>query len=141
MKLDQAGAFQQQKTREQILDRASQHLAICPDAQDVVKNCHKLKQASKAISILTVGTKLVSMWLMLPKYSSYWASRRIIIPHASRLFFLKPMWVAAVVALSSAVSYLASKLIREYYYKYTDDYRRKDLSKIPTLWMDKVVNN
>jgi hypothetical protein len=39
--------------------------------------------------------------------------------------------------LSSAISYLASKTIREYYYKYTDDYRRKDLSKIPTLWLDK----
>jgi len=130
LKLDQAGALLHQKTREQVLDRASQHLAISPDAQDVVKNCHKLVQGAKAISILTLGTKLVSIWL-LPKYS--WASR---IPHAG-LFFLKPTCVAAVVALSSAVSYLASKMIREYYYKYTDDYRRKDLSKIPTLWMDK----
>lgn len=130
LKLDQAGALLQAKTREQVLDRASQHLAISPDAQDVVKNCQKLKQGAKAISIFTLATKLVSIWL-LPKYS--WANR---IPY-SGLFFLKPKWMATVVALSSAVSYLASKIIREYYYKYTDDYRRKDLSKIPTLWMDK----
>jgi hypothetical protein len=129
LKLENAGALLQAKTREQVLDRASQHLAISPNAQDVVENCHKIVKGANAISILTLATKLVLMWLT-PKYS--WASR----VHAG-LFFLKPKWVAAVVALASGVSYLASKIIREYYFKYTDDYRRKDLSKIPTLWMDK----
>jgi phenylpropionate dioxygenase-like ring-hydroxylating dioxygenase large terminal subunit len=129
LKLDNAGALLQAKTREQVLDRASQHLRICPDAQDVVKNCHKLVKGANAVSILAVATKLAAIWLA-PKYS--WVSRI----HTG-LFLLKPKWVAAVVALSSAVSYLASKTIREYYYKYTDDYRRKDLSKIPTLWLDK----
>jgi phenylpropionate dioxygenase-like ring-hydroxylating dioxygenase large terminal subunit len=129
LKLDNAGAFTQAKTREQVLDRASQHLNICPDAQDVVKNCHKLVKGANTISILAVATKLAAIWLA-PEYS--WASRI----HTG-LFLLKPKWVAVVVALSSAVSYLASKIIREYYYKYTDDYRRKDLSKIPTLWLDK----
>jgi phenylpropionate dioxygenase-like ring-hydroxylating dioxygenase large terminal subunit len=131
LKLDNAGGLLQAKTREQVLDRASQHLRISPDAQDVVKNCQKLIKGAKTISILTLATKLVSIWLNTPKYS--WASSRI----PTDLFFLKPRWVAAVVALASAVSYLASKIIREYYYKYTDDYRRNDLSKIPTLWMDK----
>jgi phenylpropionate dioxygenase-like ring-hydroxylating dioxygenase large terminal subunit len=129
LKLDNAGAFLQAKTREQVLDRASQHLNICPDAQDVVKNCHKVVKGANAISILAVATKLAAIWLT-PKYS---LASRI---HTG-LFLLKPKWVAAVVALSSAISYLASKTIREYYYKYTDDYRRKDLSKIPTLWLDK----
>jgi hypothetical protein len=129
LKLENAGALLQAKTREQVLDRASQHLAISPNAQDVVQNCHKIVKGANAISTLTLATKLVLMWLT-PKYN--WASRM----HAG-LFFLKPKWVATVVALASGVSYLASKIIREYYFKYTDDYRRKDLSKIPTLWMDK----
>jgi hypothetical protein len=36
------------------------------------------------------------------------------------------------------VSSLANRLEKEYYFKYTDDFRRRDLKKIPTkIWIDK----
>jgi hypothetical protein len=38
----------------------------------------------------------------------------------------------------SLVSFLAGKLEKEYYFKYTDDFRRADMKKIPLkIWLDK----
>jgi hypothetical protein len=50
---------------------------------------------------------------------------------------LKPTALTAVLGISSLVSWLASKLKREHYFKYTAAYREKDVNKIPSVWMDK----
>jgi hypothetical protein len=50
---------------------------------------------------------------------------------------LKPTALTAVLGISSLASWLARKLKREHYFKYTEAYREKDVNKIPSVWMDK----
>ena len=127
LKLDNAGAFTHAKTREFVLDRETQHLAVCPDAQDTVRNCQRIHKSGKALANILIVAKLLSFLLV----------ERL--PLASRInAILKPSWVAATVALSSFASWLASKIVREYFFKYTDSYRRKDMKQIPKkVWIDK----
>jgi nitrite reductase/ring-hydroxylating ferredoxin subunit len=123
LQLGQSGAFLQTPPRDVVLDRKSQHLDITPSAQDVVSNCQKVTKLSK-IAILALGfAKLCSKY-----WTKLYAVDRI----------LKPWVLVLACGISAILSYIARKITREYYFKYIDSYRRKDLSRIPeSIWADK----
>ncbi|KAL3941147.1 MAG: hypothetical protein SGARI_000697 [Bacillariaceae sp.] len=126
MKLDSAGAFLDTPDRSVILDRKTQHLDICPDSQDAVNNAKKVRNSSLFLAIATVAFKLTGKWLG----ASFAMARRLD-------SFLKPSIVIATTFVSLLASFLAHKMVREYFFKYTQDYRRKDMSKIPkNIWKD-----
>jgi phenylpropionate dioxygenase-like ring-hydroxylating dioxygenase large terminal subunit/uncharacterized protein YaaQ len=131
LKLDSAGTFLKAAERSVILKREDQHLKNVPESQDVVRNCQRVIKVSKAISTVVVATKLyMSLLANNSSPKSAFVGRLNVI--------LRPSLVATILGLSTVASYLARKLKREYYYKYTDDMRRKDLSSIPkTVWLDK----
>ena len=123
LQLDEAGNFLQTPPREFVLDRKAQHLDIAPSAQDVVRNCDKIVTRSKTFTLALIVAKLLG---------KYW-------PKAQQLnSILKPWTLLTVGAIATVVSLVAQKIKAEYFFKYTDDYRRNDLSKIPTkIWTDK----
>ena len=123
LQLDDAGAFLQTPSREFVLDRKSQHLGISPSAQDVVRNCETIMKRSKVFTIALVAAKLLG---------KYWGKAQVLNA------VLKP-WVLLIAGgLAAAASFVANKVKAEYFFKYTDEFRRKDMSKIPkSIWSDK----
>jgi hypothetical protein len=121
--LDDAGAFLQTPSREFVLDRKAQHLDITPSAQDVVRNCDTIVKRSKLFAAVLVGAKILGM---------YYAKARILNT------ILKPWALVAAGGLATLVSFVATKIKAEYFFKYDDSLRRKDMSKIPkVVWADK----
>ena len=117
LKLDSAGAFLETPSRTVVLDRKAQHLDICPDSQDAVKNFRRVERAGLILSVAAMLTRLLLT--------------------GSERAFLKPSFTAWTVSISLFISFLARKVRREYHFKYTEDYRRKDMQKIPkNIWLD-----
>jgi phenylpropionate dioxygenase-like ring-hydroxylating dioxygenase large terminal subunit len=122
LQLDAAGAFSKTPPRSVVLDRQRQYLDISPDAQDVVRNCERIVKSTKLFLALVVLAKVVTgSWAKAQAFDK----------------FLKPSVLTGLIGISSLASWLAKKLKREYYFKYTEEIRRKDMGKIPTVWSDK----
>lgn len=101
--------------RTVVLDRKTQHLDICPDSQDAVRNCQRIRNVGVAISAIWTALSLSTLRPNLPA------------------FVKSVAWPA--VALTTA--YFAEQIRSSFYYKYTRDKLRKDLSKIPKkTWTD-----
>jgi hypothetical protein len=125
MRLDSAGAFLETPSRRVVLDRKTQHLDICPDSQVVVRNCQMVERAGLVLSLATVLAKVVL------GFNSQGT------PAKCLSFFLKPSFTVWTLGISFFVSFLAGRIRREYFFKYSEDYRRKDMSKIPKkIWLD-----
>jgi hypothetical protein len=122
LQLDAAGAFSETPDRSVVLDRKRQFLDLVPDARDVVRNCECIMRTTNILSVMVVLAKVLTM-----SWSRARAYDRV----------LKPTALTAVLGISSLVWWLASKLKREHYFKYTAAYREKDVNKIPSVWMDK----
>jgi hypothetical protein len=119
LRLDSAGAFLETPSRAVVLDRKIQHLDICPDSQDALKFFRRVEQAGLVVSIAALATKLLFM------------------TGSNKIAFLKPSFMAWTVGISLFISLLARRVCQEYYFKYTEDYRRKDMQKIPkNIWLD-----
>ncbi|KAG7367561.1 Rieske domain containing protein [Nitzschia inconspicua] len=125
MKLDSAGAFLETASRNVVLDRKTQHLDICPDSQAALRNCQRTRLVGALLAATLICTKS-----LLPVMMKYQVARQLD-------GFLRPFSVVAVSSLSLVIGGIAHKMCREYFFKYTPDYRRKDMSKIPKLiWKD-----
>lgn len=123
LKLDEAGVFLQTPSREFVLDRKSQHLDITPSAQGVVRNCESIMVRSKLFAMMLLAAKLLG---------KYWVKASVLNS------ILKPWVLLTATGLAASASFVASKIKAEYFFKYTDDLRRKDMNKIPKLiWADK----
>jgi phenylpropionate dioxygenase-like ring-hydroxylating dioxygenase large terminal subunit len=109
--------------REMTLDRRVQHLNICPDSQGVVKNCDRIIQMAKFVSLAVAAVKAVAV------------SRGA----ATVGKFLSPPRLGAVFGMSLFANWLAKKMRREFFFKYTEALRDRDLAKTPkNIWLDKI---
>ncbi len=121
-----SGKLTKDPVRRETLDRELQHTRICPDSQGFVKNCRRIQLSSAAL-FLTLS--VLKMWSVLTLASNGEFVRRVAAA-------LKPavMWKGLV---ASCVSWwLAGKLRREFYFKYTEELRDRDLKHIPKVWLD-----
>ena len=98
--------------REVVLDRETQHLRICPDSQDAVRNCQRIS---------TIGALGTAAWCVL---------------RASGI--LPRPWRSTVVpVVAAAASWIANGVRRRFYYSYTPDMQHRDLQNIPVkTWSD-----
>jgi len=123
LKLDESGKFLETPTREFVLDRKTQNLDICLDSQGTVRNCKRAKKITKILSVALFLSKCMS--LTTPSSNLFKSA-------------LKSSSMVASFGLLYVVSFLANKLEKEYYFKYTDDMRRDDMAKIPKkIWIDR----
>jgi len=123
IRLDESGALLETPSREIVLNRKTQILDNCKDLRDVVRNCGKAKRASTFLAISLSIAKFVSLKLGQPS---------LMRP------LLKMSSMSYTFAILFMVSKLADKLEKEYFFKYTDDYRRRDMKKIPEkIWIDR----
>ena len=133
-RLDDSGAFLQTPPREFVLDRKTQNLDISNDSRDVVKNCVRTKRAARILSVvLALGRAAAS----LASKTTTPSSPGGVVNAVLKNLFKTPVLVSVFGVLSLA-SFLAGRLEKEYYFKYTDDFRRADMKKIPEkIWLDK----
>ena len=134
LKLDESGAFLQTPTREMVLDRKTQNLDISKDSQDVVQNCRRVQKVTKILSAALVLAKMSSLW-----YGNTPSPPPSLKPLSAFLSktILKTSSLCASFIVMYISSFLAKKIEKEYFFKYTDDMRRKDMKKIPKkIWVD-----
>jgi hypothetical protein len=127
MALDRSNALQQAPRREVVLDREEQHLRICPDSQAVVKNCDRVRRASLLMALSVIATKL---WTVAFRESL----KAGVVDRLNSI--LRPKPVSWVLAATTVAYWLASKLRREFFFKYTNALRDRDLKNIPKVWLD-----
>ena len=133
LKLEESGAFLQTPLREVVLDRKTQTLDLCKDSQKTVRLCKRLQKASRWLLTTLSVVKLLSLQPSLSSSTS---------PGQRVLRLLKPILkISPLLAMGSflcIVSYLAKRLENEFYYKYTDEFRKRDMKKIPKeIWVDR----
>jgi len=112
--------------RTEILDRAAQHLAVCADSQDAVRNCRYVTAG---------GLLLAASWLAL----------RLLVPSApvsssSSTFLRVGRRVGRSVALpvlGLLVAWVANAVRTSFFYIYTKAKLHRDLRRIPErIWAD-----
>jgi hypothetical protein len=121
--------------REQILDRWAQHTALCPDSQGAVAKAGVALTAACAlfvVSIFALGLRAVqaaaaSQHASLSPLGAVTAA----ISNA-------PGW-AVLAVVATVVAVLAAKLRAEFFFKYTETLRDRDLRKISNVYPDTAI--
>ena len=108
------------KPREYVLDRFVQHTKICPDSISALKNCVRIKKLSILVWCLTLLSHL-SFQQSTGLFSSFILKRKL-----PKIFFF----------LSPFVTLVTHKLEKEFYFKYSEEFWKRDVQKIPTVWLD-----
>lgn len=125
--------------REVVLDRFVQHTSVCQDSMDVVRNCERVDKAAKVVALLPVLLKVLFAGASSVATSS---SSSLVIGALSRwnnFLSARPGVILGTWTVAAVVSYLSNKLRKEFFFKYTDKYRERDMDNIPkSVWMDHV---
>ena len=143
LKLDNSGAFlpANMPTRFDVLNRETQHLQHSRDAQDTVRTCKKIAKICKYVFTALVCSKLY-LTSIAAVVGGGVTSPASMSPALSWMIkmnsILKLSLVFPTLLLTGLVGKLAEKLRLEYYFKYTDDLRQRDMDNIPKkVWIDK----
>ncbi len=105
------------------LDRQLQHLNICPDSQHTVQNCHRIALAAKFIGVTAAVVKAMAIPRGLTAAGNWLSTPRL----------------GVTLGMCALVNWVATKIRREFYFKYTEDLRNRDLATTPRkVWLDKV---
>lgn len=117
--------------RSVVLDRAKQHLEICRDSQDVVRNCKRIITGCYTFTAMWVATRLFSLLLPLSLVSQVLFSTQLSRKLLSVL--LMPVWPI----MASLTAWVANTIRQQFYYRYTKSKLQRDLNKIPIkIWAD-----
>lgn len=102
-------------TREVALDRYQQHTKVCPDTQGFLKKSKMIQKGSLVSMVVSIAGVLVAK-------NALWKR------------------VSAFVGVSSSIVYmLMKKCAKEFYFKYTNEFRDRDMDKIPSVYVDKEL--
>ncbi len=124
-------------TRREVLDREKQHTLICKESMLLVKNCQRLRKVMKAIAFIPVFFRVLagSSSISVPSC----LGMKLLSPLIMKVnHILNPSLVLAMWTVSVLTTYVATKLEKEFEFKYTSEFRDKDNDKIPSVWMDSL---
>ena len=141
-------------SRERVLDRYEQHTRICPDSMDVVKRCEGTMRWSKlagaatilakiaALSRSSVGGATIAPSGVAGKFPAVWRSfsrfSSVVSESADRIFatILRDRTFYSLLSLAFLSHYIASRIRKEFFFKFDDELHRKDIKSIAKNWMD-----
>lgn len=104
------------------LDRQLQHLNICPDSQTAVRNCQRIASAAQFIAVAAAAIKVMAISRGVTVAGNWLSNPRL----------------GATFGMCALVNWIATKIRREFYFKYTEDLRNRDLAGTPRkVWLDK----
>jgi len=141
-------------SREVVLDRFKQHTAICPESMSCVKNCRLIQKLSKFTFVLSILNKVLGLGgtsTTTITSTTHAAAAMINLSKSSTIlnglvsfakntlsYFNNPKSLITIWIISAMSYYVAKKIEKEFYFKYTNEYRNRDLAKIPSVWEDIV---
>jgi hypothetical protein len=110
--MKKVGLLESIPPRKVVLDRKAQHLDICPDSQDTVRNCEFIKRTSLAVT-------------------AAWILRTFMNKNVNARMF---WWIPLVF---SGAGLSAEWIRKQFYYNHLEANRDKDLKNIPKkMWLD-----
>lgn len=116
--LYRSGQLQRTPPREEVLDRKTQHLDICPDSQGFVRKCRTIRNTSLGV---------LAAWMV----RAVW--QRALLP-TSKSKFLLQLWLPL---LTAGVAWSTDQLQKQFFFVKTKSSRDKDLEQIPIkAWLD-----
>jgi len=138
--MDKSGQLSHLPPRSSVLDLEKNHVRLCPDSQDVVKNCDTIQRISKILFGLTLLAKMISTTTLpsTPLAPDSVMKRIVTTPVVSCIMkkCLSTSFVMAILSVSAVASWLSSSLRKYFFFRYEESFRDKDLEKMPTLWAD-----
>ena len=129
------------KTREEVLDRYSQHTSICKDSMEFVKKCQTIRKYVKSIALFPVFVKFMTSVMLnnTPSAPIGFSKSSLFVSSLSKVnCIMRPSLILTAWTLSAITLYLTKKLEKQFKFKYTGEYRDKDMGKIPSVWMDSL---
>jgi len=143
-------------TREEVLDRYEQHTKVCQDSMDVVRRCDRVISTSKVTGFLLIFMKMVlrsiattasatwqnpfgsgvTIFAAVRQLASQSASLAGGLANRMAAYLLQDRVFYPVVALAFLSSTLASRIRREFFFKFDEELHRKDVKLITRNWMD-----
>jgi hypothetical protein len=149
--------FEPWPSRETVLDRYEQHTKNCPDSQALVSRCDRVMKRSKVL-----GWALILLKLAVKPQSSIEAAtatatglfelgsfalgfRSVVstisstlctlaTSFANRLVQTKPFF--GILAVLFVSHYIAARIKREFFFKFTDNIHHEDIKFIANNWQD-----
>jgi hypothetical protein len=144
--------FEEWPSREVVLDRFRQHTSVCPDSLDVVRNCDSVMKISKFIGTALIFLKIMfrsSPFPLLQDSFSYafptsiYAARQILIQVIAKIMMnrvvqslLSSKTFYTILSLLALSHWIASRVEREFFFKFDDELHRKDVKHIAKNWVD-----
>lgn len=141
--------------REEVLDRYEQHTKICSDSMDVVKRCEGAMKASKLVGLALVFMKMVmrtsgasvQSTLTNPFVSgiSVAAIRQTIshstsficgLAHRAAASLVRDKAFYPIIALAFLSHFVASRIKKEFFFKFDNELHQKDIKYIAKNWVD-----
>jgi hypothetical protein len=144
--------FDEWPSREVVLDRYAQHTSICPDSMDVVRNCDWVIRRSKLVGAAMLFMKVMYERSSFPTMQAFHDS--IVLPTSIAAVKQMLMQVVAimtlrvvqflmsnkalytVLVLAAASHWIASRIKREFFFKFDDALHRSDIKYISKNWVD-----
>eukprot|EP00581_Thalassiosira_minuscula_P011322 CAMPEP_0183727866 /NCGR_PEP_ID=MMETSP0737-20130205/26591_1 /TAXON_ID=385413 /ORGANISM="Thalassiosira miniscula, Strain CCMP1093" /LENGTH=698 /DNA_ID=CAMNT_0025959617 /DNA_START=9 /DNA_END=2102 /DNA_ORIENTATION=+ len=142
-------------SREVVLDRYEQHTKVCPDSMGLVKNCDAVKKTSKLVGMAMIFLKMV--WkksqdsvvptaLTNPFVSSGFtlaAVRQLLtqstyavgsLANSLGTCLVRGKTFYSILALAYLSNAIASRIKREFFFKFDEELHRKDIKSIAKNW-------
>ena len=137
--------------REQVLDRYEQHTKVCPDSMDIVRRCDTVIKTSRIVVFALLFMRIVSTGEpiiptsrivgVLEEDKSYVIGLYIgsTMKHLVSRFsatLLQNKLLFSALGLAYLLHTVASRIKKEFYFKFTDELHRKDIKYIANNWKD-----
>ncbi|KAL7526517.1 hypothetical protein ACHAXR_002620, partial [Thalassiosira sp. AJA248-18] len=147
--------FEPWPSREEVLDRYEQHTKICPDSMGLVKKCDKVKVGSKLVGLAMIFMKMVvksgvstmaaTTASVMTNQSMIGTTRQILsqstsvmssFAHRIIAYLLQGKNFYSILALMALSYSIASRIKKEFFFKFDDELHREDIKFIAKNWVD-----
>jgi len=126
--------------REQVLDRYEQHTKVCPDSSDVVRRCDKVIKRSKVIGFSLLFMRMMSASsgaLSMPtsRIPIISGIQQGVFRFATALLQQNKLFYTTL-GLAYLLHNVASRIKKEFFFKFNDELHQKDIKYIAKNWKD-----
>lgn len=145
--------FEDTPPREAVLDRYGQHTSICPNSMDVVKNCNIVIRSSKFAAVAILFMKIMYESASSPVLRAVQETSNVVSPISApkqipaqlfaRIIYFTALRalltcraICTILGLASISHWIASRIRREFFFKFDDILHRKDIKHIANNWVD-----
>jgi hypothetical protein len=144
--------FEEWPSREVVLDRFRQHTQVCPDSMGVVRNCDKVIRFSTFVGAALLFLRLVFRNSLLPLLqesvpfalpTTLFAAKQLLAQFLAKIISYRAVQMLTstnffymTLGLAALSHWVASRIKREFFFKFDDALHRRDIKYIAKNWVD-----